>query len=177
MFWEHGYDATSVSLLTTTLGIGAPSLYAAFGDKQTLFLEAVDRYLATYGAFVARALAEESQARRTVERLLREASAAYTSPEHPRGCLLISATTNCSPQSAGVAARLRELRTGGLRALEAKFADAIQAGKLTADTDAHALATFYAAVLQGMSAQARDGAGKDDLQHIADAAMRAWPSG
>src|SRR5258705_379412 len=63
VFWEHGYDATSIALLTKALGIGAPSLYAAFGDKRALFLDALDRYIRTYGAFTERALAEEPDAR------------------------------------------------------------------------------------------------------------------
>jgi TetR/AcrR family transcriptional regulator, copper-responsive repressor len=176
VFWEHGYDATSIALLTRTLGIGAPSLYAAFGDKRALFLEALGRYLRTYGAFTERVLAEEPKARDAVERLLREAAAAYTRPERPRGCLLITAATNCSPQSADIAAQLRELRAVGARALEDKIAAAVRTGELPAHTDAHALATFYAAVLQGMSAQARDGAARTDLEQIAEAALQTWPS-
>ncbi|MDT4913461.1 MAG: hypothetical protein QOC66_2589 [Pseudonocardiales bacterium] len=176
VFWEHGYDATSIALLTSALGIGAPSLYAAFSDKRALFLEALDRYLRTYGAFTERALAEESNARAAVERLLREAAAAYSRPDRPRGCLLITAATNCSPQSADIAARLRELRAVGARTIEDKIVAATRAGELPAHTDAHALATFYAAVLQGMSAQARDGAAKTDLERIAEAALQAWPS-
>ena len=126
VFWEHGYDATSIALLTGALGIGAPSLYAAFGDKRALFLEALDRYNRTYGAFTERALAEEPTARDAVERLLREAAAAYTRPECPRGCLLITAATNCSPQSADIVAQLRELRAVGARALEDKIAAAVR---------------------------------------------------
>lgn len=175
VFWEHGYDATSIALLTGALGIGAPSLYAAFGDKRALFLEVLGRYLRTYGAFTERALAEEPSARDAVERLLREAAAAYTSPERPRGCLLITAATNCSPQSADIAAQLRELRAAGARALEDKIAAAARTGQVPAHTDAHALATFYTAVLQGMSAQARDGAARTDLEQIAEAALQAWP--
>jgi AcrR family transcriptional regulator len=176
VFWEHGYDASSIALLTKAIGIGTPSLYAAFGDKRALFFEALDRYLRTYGAFTARALAEETDARNAVERLLREAAAAYTRPDRPQGCLLITAATNCSPQSADIAARLRELRTIGARALEDKIATAVRTGDVPADTDTHALATFYAAVLQGMSAQARDGASKTDLEQIAEAALQTWPS-
>src|SRR5256885_11333451 len=44
VFWRHGYEATSVSDLTAAMGINPPSLYAAFGDKEKLFLEAVERY-------------------------------------------------------------------------------------------------------------------------------------
>lgn len=176
VFWEHGYDATSIALLTTALGIGAPSLYAAFGGKRALFLEALHRYNRTYGAFTERALAEEPDARDAVERLLREAAAAYTRPDRPRGCLLITAATNCSPQSADIATQLRELRAAGARVLEDKIAAAAQTGELPAHADAHALATFYAAVLQGMSAQARDGAARTDLEQIAETALQAWPS-
>ncbi|HEY0812523.1 MAG TPA: TetR/AcrR family transcriptional regulator [Pseudonocardia sp.] len=176
VFWKHGYDTTSIALLTGALGIGGPSLYAAFGDKRALFFEALDRYLRTYGAFTKRALAEEPVARDAVERLLREAATAYTRPDHPRGCLLITAATNCSPQSADIAARLRELRAMGARALEDKIAAATRTGELPAHTDAHAIATFYGAVLQGMSAQARDGATTTDLEQIAEAALKAWPS-
>ena len=45
LFWRHGYEATSVNDLTRAMGITPPSLYAAFGDKKQLFLEAVRRYL------------------------------------------------------------------------------------------------------------------------------------
>ena len=176
VFWEHGYDAASVALLTEAMGIGAPSLYAAFGDKRALFDEALDRYLRTYGSFTARAIAGEPSARGAIARLLREAAAAYTEAGHPPGCLLITAATNCTPGSAGVKARLRDLRAQGHLALEQKIAAAVQAGELPAGTDSRALATFYAATLQGMCAQARDGATRSDLAAIATAALRAWPS-
>lgn len=170
VFWEHGYDATSIALLTSALGIGAPSLYAAFGDKRALFFEALERYLRTYAAFTERALTEPD-ARKAVERLLHDAAAAYTRPDRPHGCLLITAATTCSPQSADIAHRLREIRAAGARALEDKIASDLPTG-----ADAHALATFYSAVLQGMSAQARDGASQTDLEGIAATALRAWPA-
>jgi AcrR family transcriptional regulator len=175
VFWEHGYDATSVATLTDAMGIGAPSMYAAFGDKRALFEEVLDRYLTTYGAFTERALAEEPDAHNAVERLLREAARAYTGPGHPRGCLLITAATNCTPQSAAVRDRLRDLRRQGYRALQLKLAAAARAGDLPPGTDTHALAVFYAATLQGMSAQARDGASRADLDAIATLALRTWP--
>lgn len=74
-----------------------------------------------------------------------------------------------------MAAHLRDLRAAGALALENKIAEAVRAGELPARTDARALASFYGAVVKGMSAQARDGAAKSDLEQIAEAAMRAWP--
>ncbi|GAA2010416.1 TetR/AcrR family transcriptional regulator [Catenulispora yoronensis] len=176
VFWEHGYEATSIAQLRSALGIGGPSLYAAFGDKRTLFFEALDRYLRTYGAFTQRALAEEPTARGAIARLLHEAAAAYTRPDRPPGCLLISATTNCSPQSAEVADRLRDIRSASAVALTAKLAEGVRAGELPAETDVHVLAGYYGAVIRGMSALARDGATTEELEAIADAALRAWPT-
>jgi AcrR family transcriptional regulator len=175
VFWEHGYDAASVTLLCERMGITTPSLYAAFGDKRALFVEALDRYMNTYASFTTRALSEEPTAYGATARLLRDAAAVYTDARHPRGCLLISAATNCTPQSADIRHRLCGLRIAALGNLEQKFRTAVAAGELPADTDVHALAVFYSAVLQGMSAQARDGATYADLEHAAKAALRAWP--
>jgi AcrR family transcriptional regulator len=174
-FWEHGFEATSIAELTKAMGIGAPSLYAAFGDKKTLFREVVAAYQRTYGAFAMRALAEEPTARQGVARLLREAATEYTDSRHPRGCLVISAATNCSPDSIDVEDFLRRLRNANVRELERRIRADIKAGELPSDTDPKALATYTAAVLQGMSQQARDGATRAQLEAVAEAAMRAWP--
>ncbi|MCL7495930.1 TetR/AcrR family transcriptional regulator [Streptomyces sp. MCA2] len=174
-FWERGYEATSISDLTRAMGIGAPSLYAAFGDKRALFDEVVAEYGRHYGGFLSRAVAEEPTARRGVERGLREAAVEYTLPGRPRGCLVISAALNISPASSEVAAFLREKRLSNVR----EIADAIRAdiasGELPPDTDAGALAAFVGAVIQGMSQGARDGAERTELESIAELALKAWP--
>lgn len=172
-FWEHGYEATSISNLTAALGIGAPSLYAAFGDKRQLFHEAVASYQATHGSFTARALAEEPTARDAIVRILREAAVEYTSPDHPRGCLVISAAQNCSPASADVEQALRQTRNENLQALQRRLQADLEAGLLPVGSDARALAVFAAATTQGMSQQARDGASREDLQAVAEAAIRS----
>lgn len=173
LFWEYGYDATSISLLTETMGIGAPSLYAAFGDKRGLFKEALDRYMATFGAFM-RALPEESDPRAAIERLLLEAAAMFTSGDHPPGCMIITAATNCGPDSAAVEKRLRTIRAGTVRAFEEKIANGRRA--LPPRISAHAMALFFSATLQGMSAQARDGASREELETIVRTALRTWPA-
>lgn len=175
VFWKHGYEATSIALLTKAMGIGAPSLYAAFGDKRALFDEALGYYARTYGAFIVQTLSEETDARRAVERLLREAAVEFSSRAHPPGCLVVSAATNCSPQSAGVAKLLRSFRAHTVRTLEEKIERARLAGHLPHDVNSRALALFYSSTIQGMSAQARDGATREELQAIAEAALRAWP--
>ncbi|MFI0807934.1 TetR/AcrR family transcriptional regulator [Streptomyces echinatus] len=172
-FWEHGYEATSVSDLTRIMGIGAPSLYAAFGDKRTLFDEVVQVYADTYGAFGDRALAEEPTAREGIARLLREAAAAYADPAHPYGCLMVHAATNCS--SPEVEALLRDRRNASIAALESRIRADVAAGLLPAGTDAATLARHAGAMIQGMSQQARDGADREELEALAEIAMTIWP--
>jgi AcrR family transcriptional regulator len=173
LFWKHGYDATSVSLLTEAMGIGAPSLYGAFGDKRALFKEALDHYMTTYGSFTVRAFQDESDPRAAIERLLLGAAAMFTSADHPPGCMVITAATNCAPESAAVEKRLRTIRAGTVRTIEEKIAKGPR--KLPPSASARSLALFFAATLQGMSAQARDGASREDLEAVARTALRAWP--
>ncbi|MEU0569678.1 TetR/AcrR family transcriptional regulator [Nonomuraea sp. NPDC005983] len=174
-FWARGYEATSIADLTAAMGISPPSLYAAFGDKRRLFEEAVARYQEGYGAFSTRALAEEPTGRQAVERVLMEAAAEYTDPGHPAGCLIISAAVNCGAESAEVEELLRGFREASKDALRKRIDDDVAAGLLPAGTDTAALATYYAAVIQGMSTQARDGASRKDLRQIAALAMTVWP--
>ncbi|WP_433435161.1 TetR/AcrR family transcriptional regulator [Nonomuraea sp. CA-141351] len=176
MFWRHGYEATSVAELTAAMGIRPPSLYAAFGDKRQLFEEAVRRYQETYGAFTTRALAEEPTGRAAIERVLRESAAEYASDSHPAGCLIITAAVNCGPESAEVQELLRGFREAAKGALKERIDEDVAAGLLPAHTDTEGLATFYAAVIQGMSTQSRDGAPAAALLHTAALAMSAWPS-
>lgn len=175
VFWEHGYEATSISTLTGAMGITASSLYAAFSDKRSLFTEAVHRYLQGPARFTTTALDGAATARQAVERLLRAAAATYTGPGHPPGCLVISAATNCTPHSSDVQAGLRDIRAHGQQALKQRIITGIRAGEMPADTDAHALATFYAATLQGISGLARDGATHAELDGAVTAALAAWP--
>ncbi len=174
-FWEHGYEATSVSDLTRVMDIGAPSLYAAFGDKRSLFEEVVQEYGARYGSFGDRALAEEPTARAGVERMLREAAAEYTAPGRPHGCLVIHAAANCS--TAEVEESLRERRNANIASIERRIGADVAEGALPPDTDAAALARYTGAMIQGMSQQARDGATRAELEALAEIALAVWPRG
>ncbi|WP_423835782.1 TetR/AcrR family transcriptional regulator [Streptomyces longhuiensis] len=178
LFWERGFEATSLGELTEAMGIRPGSLYAAFGDKKALFREAVEVYgRSPVGSFPARALAEEPTARGAVSRILREAAVVYADPAHPAGCLAISAATNVTVQDEEIATFLRDVRNAGLAAIEERLRQAQEEGELPAAADVSALASYFAAIVQGLSQRARDGADAAELSQVAELALAAWPGG
>jgi len=177
VFWRQGYDATSIHDLTKAMDINPPSLYAAFGDKERLFLEAVQRYELGLGRTLPAILSAAPTARAGVDRLLQTVAREFTNRSHPPGCMVIIAATNCTADSAHIQAALAKRRRSGEANVRARIERGIKERELPAHTDAGALAKFYATVVEGMSIQARDGASRRSLLATAAAAMRAWPDG
>ena len=174
LFWRHGYEATSLNDLTAAMGVTAPSIYAAFGDKKRLFLQTVNRYLSgpvTSDTIIAQAATAEE----TAWGMLQAAAIGFTGPDTPPGCLLASSAISCSAAAADVQRELATLRRGIEARLNDKVVQGIKAGEMAADTDANALAGHVMAVIQGMSTLARDGAPREKLLRVAATAMLAWP--
>lgn len=174
LFWERGYEGTSLSELTTVMGISVKSLYAAFGSKEALFREAVAYYNDPQRSPTARALREQPTVRQAVEAMLRENARLYTDPATPHGCLIVLAGTTYTPTSAPIRDLLADLRQRDRTDLQHRLQRGIRDGDLPAGTDAAALATFAITILYGLSVQARDGASAPDLNTVVDHAMRSW---
>src|SRR3981189_1577334 len=112
VFWKQGYEATSIHDLTRAMGINPPSLYAAFGDKERLFMEAIERYQRERGPALPCIRDEAPTARAGVEGLLMESAGQMAHGGDARGCMLITAATNCS--AASVQSALAGRREGQL---------------------------------------------------------------
>ena len=175
-FWRHGYETTSIVDLTTAMGVTAPSLYAAFGDKKRLFLEAAHRYAGDPEA-MAQAIDGAPTAYDAARAMLTAAAAAYTGDATPKGCLLASATASGSAASADVQGAIADIRRSIDGRLRARIARDIAAGVLPPQTNAAALAGLVMAVTQGMSALARDGTPRASLLAIVEVALQGWPRG
>jgi len=163
LFWERGYERTTVRDLTEAMGISAPSLYNAFGGKKELFDEAVAAYASAPARVVPPALAEQT-ARAVLARILDIAVREYASDIQPRGCLVISDPV------------LGAERTAGREAIRERLSVARAAGDLPEDADLQALTDYIDIVLRGLSSLARDGVEPSALRAAADVALRAWPS-
>jgi AcrR family transcriptional regulator len=174
VFWVKGYEGASISDLTQAMGIGSPSLYAAFGSKEALFHEAVEFYSRTEGPELWDVVDAAPTARQGVEGFLMATARVFTRAGKPRGCLVTLSALNTTPASASVCEAMRERRAVGQCGLEARLKRAVAEDELPPALDTGAVAAFYVTVQQGMSIQARDGASREALEKVAQAAMAAW---
>lgn len=175
VFWRQGYETTTIQDLTAAMGITAPSLYSAFGDKEGLYMEAVSFYRSRYGEHAKHILDSVPTARAAVRALLFDTAYLMSDPELPSGCMVMNSATNCSASSEHVQSAVAERRAEGLGWIQERIERGIREGDVPAGTDAAALARFYFTVIAGMSIQARDGADCATMQAIIDSAMEAWP--
>jgi AcrR family transcriptional regulator len=175
VFWRKGFLATSMNDLCHAMGIRSPSLYAAFGSKEALYIEAVGHYAKTIGPSVWGHLTDGPDARACVESLL--LAAVGSMPEcgmTPAGCLvtLAALSEECPGEIPDV---IKTVRLNCLDMLRARLNEALVAGQLPCGTDVDRLSRFYLGVFQGIAIQARDGATSAELQGVAETAMAAWP--
>jgi AcrR family transcriptional regulator len=175
LFWEHGFDGTSMSELTEAMGINRRSIYAAFGNKEALFTAALDRYLAGPGAFPQKARALPT-AREVAECFLRGSVEAFTSSDRPSGCMAVKAALSCSDAAAAVCSDLAARRVAGVDAFRERFDRAQVEGDLPADVDTRALASYIVALSNGISVQANSGVGRAALSRTVDFVLSTWPS-
>ena len=160
LFWQHGYDATSLAQLKAGLGggISAPSFYAAFGSKEALFEECVQRYLATYARVTECLWDENLLPRKAVETALRQSARMQCDDGHPKGCMVALGVMSApSPENARVADGLTQSRLRTRAGIVACVERAISAGQLPETINAPAMAAVFDSFLQGVSILARDG--------------------
>ncbi|TGV16245.1 TetR/AcrR family transcriptional regulator [Mesorhizobium sp. M8A.F.Ca.ET.173.01.1.1] len=174
VFWAKGYEGASISDLAAAMGINSPSLYAAYGSKEALFLEATDLYSRVEGADIWLALEEAPTARLAIERFLRRTAKAYSQTDRPQGCLIALGALHEDSSRGAICADLRRRRAENLTALKKRLERGVAESELPADFNCRAAATFFATVQHGMSIQARDGASRAALLATVAGAMAAW---
>lgn len=175
LFWTKGFEATSIADLTQAMGIGSPSLYAAFGSKDALYAEALRHYRDSNEALVWAGFFAAGTARAAVESLLMDSAAALTGcvADIPHGCMVTLSSVG-SEGHAQLGELVRTARAVTLDRLKSRLADAVAAGEIPPSTDSHALARFVQTVQNGMSILARDGASRSELEAVAQLAMLGW---
>ena len=177
LFWQHGYDATSLAQLKAGLGggISAPSFYAAFGSKEALFDECVQRYLATYARVTECLWDENLLPRKAVETALRQSARMQCDDGHPKGCMVALGVMSApSPENARVADGLTQSRLRTRAGIVACVERAISAGQLPETINAPAMAAVFDSFLQGVSILARDNVPHAAIDAAITQLLLAW---
>jgi AcrR family transcriptional regulator len=175
VFWEKGYEGTSLTDLTEAMGITRPSLYAAFGNKESLFRKALDLYEREKLAYIRKALGQPT-ARQVAEMMLRGSVDNVTSCNEPHGCLGVITSVACGPESQSVREEVVKRGDAGKRALVERFERAMAEGDLPAQVDPEGLMRVLIAMLQGISVQANQGATREELNRLVESGLALWPS-
>jgi AcrR family transcriptional regulator len=176
LFWDRGYDGTSLEDLIAAMQISPSSFYSAFGSKQKLYVEATDHYLSGPGRYFQGAMDATLDVRTAIARAFDLAAEAYTSEGFPAGCMVLLAGTYVGPHLVDLRDELRNRRNDLAPAFASRLNEARDVGELSPDADIEALADFLAACFRGMSVLARDGASRDQLKAVGRMAMLAWPA-
>ena len=175
LFWQHGYEGTSVAMLTEAMGINMPSLYAAFGNKEELFKKVLDRYIEEPASYLPRSL-KAPTAREAALALFEGAITMVMNRGHPDGCLLVQGALAAGPTAEPVRIELSRRRGRAEAAIRKRFEAAREEGDLPEHADPIKLARYIMTIIWGMSVHAASGATRAQLKDIADTAMQAWPT-
>jgi AcrR family transcriptional regulator len=173
LFWNNGYERTSLADLTKAMGITPPSFYYEFGSKDGLFKRVLDNYFATRLSWAEEAL-QEPTARGVAQVMLHRLADLYSDPACPPGCLAV----NCSltyPEDGALSEEMGKLKNARRERLRKRFATARKSGELPKDADPDELARYVVTVGWGLALAARSGATKAQLHRTVERAMKAWP--
>jgi AcrR family transcriptional regulator len=176
VFWTKGYDGASLTDLTDAMGITRPSLYAAFGNKESLFRKALDLYEREKMAYIGQAMAQPT-ARKVAETMLSGAlDNVCGGDDEPHGCLRVIASVACGPAAESIHQELTQRTDIFKKAIVDRFERAKAEGDLPKHIDALGLTGVLVAWLQGISIQANQGITRKELEGLIETALELWPS-
>ncbi len=170
LFWERGFEGTSIADLTHVMGLSASSLYAAFGDKQALFSLTVKRYLVTRAQYATDALAEPTL-ERMVRALFGNTVTFLTTPGHPPTCMSLAGATGCSIGAAPARDLMTEVRRQNEVAIRKRLLVARKAGELPKTVNVDDYTRYLSMLIAGLSIQAANGSSKTELNRTAQMAL------
>lgn len=175
VFWRKGYEGASYADLTEAAGIERPAFYSAFGNKEALFRQVLDRYYERHLDFIPDAL-QLPTAREVAAHILYSAADLHTRYPNHTGCLGINGVLAGSDEAEPVRQALIDARAVGEVQLRERFEQAKTEGDLPKAAKPDALAAFVMAVSHGMAVQAKAGFSRDMLVAVAEQALSTWPT-
>ncbi|ADW68506.1 regulatory protein TetR [Granulicella tundricola MP5ACTX9] len=170
LFWERGFEGTSMADLTQAMGLNPSSIYAAFGDKHALFSNAVKRYLETRTQYATDALGEPTL-EKAVRALFHNTIAFLTTPGHPSTCMTLAGAMGCSVDATPARDLMTEIRRHNEVEMKDRFLEARKSGELTKDINVDDYTRYISMMVAGLSVQAANGSTKTELKRTAELAL------
>jgi TetR/AcrR family transcriptional regulator, transcriptional repressor for nem operon len=169
LFWERGYEGTSLADLEAHLGLGRQSLYNTFGDKETLFLKALERYRSQVGEQTLAPLNAPGAGLDAIRAFFRESVESLTAPGKRRACLMANTIVERGAQDPDALLRCNSARSGLERAFRRALAEGKTRGELPRGLDVEATATLLVIQTYGLSVMAKTGASAGELHAAVEA--------
>ena len=170
LFWRNGYEATGLTALTNEMGIGRQSLYNAFGDKHSLFVEAIKHYASRNSQPLIGILHAPGSGVANIRKAL-EAVVAFTTSGDCCGCLVTNSIVELAPHDDEVAKVVRSALNRVEKAFQDAVNRAVESGEISADTDTRAVARFLNNTLHGMVVMGKASASKAALKDVVEIAL------
>lgn len=171
LFWERGYEGTSMADLSQAMGLHPSSIYAAFGDKQALFALAAKRYADVPAQYMTRALEQPTFCGallaafdNTVEFL--------GSKEHPSSCFTLTGAISCSTETEPAKLLMRSMRLENETAIRARLLKARKDGEFPKDQNIDDYTRYLSSLLSGLAVQAANGSTKAEMKRTAELALK-----
>jgi AcrR family transcriptional regulator len=174
LFWEYGYESTSMSDLTKALNLTAPSIYSSFGDKSQLFHACLEYYLKHEACPLEVIFQQAKTAKIAIEIYLYENLKKLVQQNKPTGCMLVTATMNCSQEHAPIQHDLLLKRQQVKENIYQRLQQGVKEGDLNPRANIQAMTDYYSTVIQGLTMQARDGVSAEQLQSVVTLAIKTW---
>lgn len=170
VFWQRGFEGASMAELSAAMKINPPSIYAAFGNKESLFIRATNYYLEGPASYEVKALQEPTLAK-VLHAIFAELIAFLTSPSNPPGCMTLGALS-CSADAVPIQTRLTDIRKKSEARLAKRMAQAKRDGELPDGTTPVEFARYVSTLLGGLTLQRANGATEKELRRTADLALK-----
>jgi AcrR family transcriptional regulator len=172
VFWEKGYEGTTMADLIESIGIKAPSIYAAFGNKDAIFKEVVTHYLPIVVNGQLGTLNNIPNIYEAVDNTLKECVSLFSSNDNPHNCLIMTAAINTSPEHIEHVEALKNIRNDYKAAWRKRFEKAILDNQMINEANPNELAEYFTTIIQGMALRAKDGVSRDDLVKTSEIAIK-----
>ena len=177
VFWRDGYLGASLSALTAAMGINKPSLYAAFGNKAELYIEALDRYCRQQLFRHAEALADED-IKTGLRRFLQSVADMLTEKNFPGGCMVVNSAVACEsgllPEDVADAIN-RIIKSDLADRLKQRLREESRQRGWPDKKELESVADYFIAIMTGMAVMSRVGVSRERLYNLINQSLLLLP--